>query len=823
MRAQLPDNERDRLAALYRYDIVNTAPEPGFDRLTRMAARAFDAPISLISLIDREKQFLKSHLGTDVSELPREIAPCAHAILTDQVTLACDTTADNRFADNPLVTGHPHIRFYVAAPLTTREGFRLGTICVLDTQPRPAPPANLTALLQDLAEEVMEQLEIRWQKRRFAAESRHLTSSRDSLQKAQLRAMEALEAGNMGYWDRDPETDRITFSPVLEELLGLDHYTYDGSVDAWLAQVHPDDRPKILSKIAEARRDAKSYTLKYRTLTQDGTERWITSKGTYRFDESGRFAGAHGVSWDSTSAELAARLLKMNEELFRVLSDAAPIGIFRTDLNWNMTYANATLAAYHGVARNELLGMGWVKQIHPDDRHNYLRSLMAAAGDSHESECRLLLADGTILWTRARTTTLRDQTGTALGKVGTVDDITRQRQMMLDLRQAKEAAEVANRAKDMFLANVSHELRTPLNGVLGMSELLLDAGLNPEQQEMAEIVRDSAHGLLSVINDMLDLSRIEAGRLAIDSRPFQLRTVIQQTISLFKAEAHKKGLTLLLDCPENLPDTYLGDAGRIRQILTNYLSNAIKFSATGDIRVEARGETKSTDFELLLSVCDNGPGIDAASQKRLFQPFSQVDSSSTRRNGGVGLGLAICKRLAELMQGSVGVQSVPGHGSTFWLRLPLKCQQKLPQLTSPSQNTALTPSGLRVLLVEDNPVNQKVAVGALRRLGCHTDVADNGLAAIRLCQTNDYAVVLMDCQMPEMDGYAATRGIRHWEQAQGRPNVPIVALTAHAMSGDKELCLAAGMNDYLVKPLGLETLRDALDHWAVSQAKQSSD
>jgi PAS domain S-box-containing protein len=665
----------------------------------------------------------------------------------------------------------------------------------------------------------MEQLEIRWQRRRFAAEARHLAEARDDIQKAQQRAMQALESGHMGYWDRYAERDLITFSPVLEELLGIDHGTFDGSVDMWLQHVHPDDRPLILSKIAQARRDGKNYELKYRTLTQDGSERWIGSTGTYLKDAAGRFAGAHGVSWDSTASELAARKLKMSEELFRVLSDAAPIGIFRTDLDWNMTYANSTLAAYHGVPRNELMGKGWLREFDPDLREQSFRSI-TSQGDTSESEHRLLLADGSSRWVRARMTTLKDSAGNPLGRVGTVDDITAQRQMVQDLRQAKETAEVANRAKDMFLANVSHELRTPLNGVLGMSELLLEAGLSAEQLDMAETIRDSARGLLSVVNDMLDLSRIEAGRLAIDCRPFHLPAVVQQTISLFRAQAVNKGIALVMDYGEGLPESFVGDAGRIRQILTNYLSNALKFSAAGEIRIEARGpaagQTMAETVEIELSVRDCGLGIAPEAQKKLFQPFSQVDASSTRRNGGVGLGLAICKRLAELMHGSVGLKSAPGEGSTFWVRLPLTRGQDAPEtaVILPSVMGHRAPEAdRRVLLVEDNPVNQKVALGALRRLGWEADLADNGLTAIELCQTNAYAVVLMDCQMPEMDGYAATRRIRDWEEARGRLKVPIIALTAHAMNGDKELCLAAGMNDYLSKPLEFDELRLALERW----------
>jgi len=817
LRAELPDNERDRLAALYRYDVLDTAPEASFDRLTRMAARAFDAPIALISLVDKARQFLKSRLGTNVQEVPRDISPCAHAILTDEVTVVCDTTRDARFADNPLVTNEPHIRFYAAAPLTTKEGLRLGTICVLDVRTRPAPPSSLLALLRDLADEVVEQLEMRWQRRCFATEARHLASSRENIEKAQQRAMQALESGHMGYWDRDAETDLITFSPVLEEMLGIDHDTYDGSVDAWLRHVHPDDRPVILAKIARARRDGKNYELKYRPLTKDGSERWITSTGTYVKDAEGRFAGAHGVSWDSTDSELAARKLKVSEELFRVLSDAAPIGIFRTDLDWNMTYANPTLAAYHGVPRNELMGKGWLREFDPDFREQSLLAIRSQ-GEASESEHRLLLADGSTRWVRSRVTNLRDAAGNLLVKVGTVDDITEQRRMMQDLRQAKETAEVANRAKDMFLANVSHELRTPLNGVLGMSELLMDTGLNAEQLEMAETVRDSARGLLSVVNDMLDLSRIEAGRLAIDNRPFHLPSVLRQTISLFRAQAVNKRIALVMDYWEGLPEGFVGDPGRIRQILTNYLSNALKFSEAGEIRIEARrlsaGQAAGS-LELELSVRDCGLGIAPEAQKKLFQPFSQVDASSTRRNGGAGLGLAICKRLAELMDGSVGVMSTPGEGSTFWVRLPMACDQSAPAevVSPPVKGNRIAATDMRVLLVEDNPVNQKVARGALRRLGWEADTADNGLAAIELCQANEYAVVLMDCQMPEMDGYAATRRIRDWEEARGRARVPIVALTAHAMNGDKELCLAAGMNDYLSKPLEFEELRQTLERW----------
>ena len=291
----------------------------------------------------------------------------------------------------------------------------------------------------------------------------------------------------------------------MSKCLGLKHAEYDGSVKSWIEHIHPEDRQRVLDNIQQARATGRNYVFKYRPLTHDGSERWITTTGTYHKDTRGSFTGAYGVSWDSTDAEIAVRNLKLSEELFRVLSNSAPIGIFRSDLNKNLIYVNPALAAFNRVNESQLLGRKWMRFVHPDDR------ALLEGGDLHSTdpeaqdhyEHRLLLADGTVRLMHSRAVPLHDQTGKIIGKVGTVDDVTEQRRLLEDLKQAKQRAEIANRAKDVFLANVSHELRTPLNGVLGgvlgMSDLLLDSGLNEEQFEMAEIVRDSAGGLLSVV------------------------------------------------------------------------------------------------------------------------------------------------------------------------------------------------------------------------------------------------------------------------------------------------------------------------------------
>jgi PAS domain S-box-containing protein len=723
--------------------------------------------------------------------------------------VVCDARADVRFADNPFVVGEPGIRFYVGAPLETSDGLRLGALCVIDKQPREFPDVQQIAALTDLATQVVDLLELHRAKRELA-------KSRKQRRETEQRAALALDAGHMGYWERDAETDLIRFSPMLEKLLEINHDEYDGTVGGWLRHIHPDDHETIFRGIADAQRHEQNYSFKYRVLTADGSERWITTTGTYRKDEAGRFAGAHGVSWDSTIAEVSARELRWNEALFRGLSESAPVGVFRSDADEQLIYVNAKAAEIFAMSEQRMLGQGWVERIHPEDRETLKASLERdkAKGQYHEYEVRLLLPDDAVRWVLSRSTSLLDAKGNFAGKTGTVEDITQRHQTVQYLKEAKEAAERANRTKDLFLANVSHELRTPLNGVIGVSAQLLETALNAEQLEMTELVHESGHALLRVVNDMLDLNRIEAGELSIERAPFQLRKCIQQTVTFLEADAAKKGLTIVTHYANSLPDSYYGDASRIKQILTNYVSNSIKFSNSGEIVVTVKGEISGGAVELLLAVSDSGPGIELEAQSKLFRSFSQVDDSSTRRSSGLGLGLAICKRLAELMGGTVGVSSTLGKGSTFWVRLQLQSAEEwTPAGSLPAKSNGFSGSG-RVLLVEDNLVNQRVALGVIRKLGWDADVANDGLAAIELFQKNKYSLVFMDCQMPGMDGYLATQKIRDLEVSEGAPPVPIVALTAHAMTGDRERCLQAGMNDYLAKPFGLEELRKALDRWA---------
>jgi len=388
-------------------------------------------------------------------------------------------------------------------------------------------------------------------------------------------------------------------------------------------------------------------------------------------------------------------------------------------------------------------------------------------------------------------------------------------------RQAHKLAQ----AKSEFLAKMSHEIRTPLNGVIAAADLMAATQLNDEQRELLDTLRLSAKTLLGIINDILDFSKIEAGRMVLETVPFTPTVLVEEVVSIMAPAAHSKGLTVRTELSSSLPHSVAGDPLRLRQILLNFVGNAIKFTARGEVVIRAMRLKKGGGQSawLRFEVQDTGVGIPPEKQAGIFDAFTQADSSVTRQYGGTGLGLAICKRLVELMGGQIGVYSQPGQGSCFWFEVPLPViQENAPEETTAQPSGSALNSheldGVRVLLVEDNPVNQKVAIRMLQKLGCVVELAENGQQALEKLERASYDIVLMDMQMPVMDGLTATRLLRQREQQTGHHQV-VIALTANAMQTDRELCLEAGMDDYLSKPLTLDALQVMLLRW-VAQHKQ---
>jgi PAS domain S-box-containing protein len=607
------------------------------------------------------------------------------------------------------------------------------------------------------------------------------------------------------------------FSCVLAELPGRPMHEVLGPA------VHEHDAPYVTAVLAGRR---QRFTREH--LEADGARRWFDCEYLPDVDGDGVVQGYYGLFTEITDLKRTELAARENEAKFRALTQLSSDWYWEQDEQFRFTITAArgdergglTPQVHVGKTRWELPGTEPVNTTWQEHR-----ALLEAHAPFHDLLLRRPDQNGETRYVLVSGAPILDDRGGFAGYRGVAKDVTDRERAQIELRHAKEAAEAGSRAKSQFLANMSHEIRTPMNGVIGMTQLLLGTRLDPTQQRFADAVQRSAEALLGIINDILDFSKIEAGRLDIEHYDFNLRAVVDGVIEMVGESARAKQLQLITRVDPGLGPEWRGDALRLRQILTNLVSNAIKFTEQGHVCVEltrapahAGNDLPARHVNVLFRVSDTGIGMAESVQQRLFGAFTQADSSTTRRFGGTGLGLAISKELVQLMGGSIGVDSEPGEGSCFWFTLPL-VPAAIRSGGAPRAPESAPPAGAgaRILLAEDNPVNQELALVMLQHLGHSVDLAHDGCEAVAMVEGGGYDLVLMDCQMPEMDGFEAARMVRALEASAGRTatreRLPIVALTANALAGDRERCLAAGMDDYLAKPFTVDQLAQLVARW----------
>ena len=759
----------------------------------------------------------------------------------------------------------------------------------------------------------------------------------------------ALAAAQVSFWDLDLRTREIFVDHICFEFLGLPPDGRTLPLDEFEALTHPDDR-ELLRQSAMDAITGKSATMhvQHRVRHADGRWVWMETYGNVtERDDHGHALRLTGTKTNVTERKQLEKALSNTLRVMRALLESMPLPVIMRDTQRRVTLVNAAWEKMLAVPRQAILGRqieSYPTQILSDNhRESDLEVLEHKRSLRYETVVHSV--DGTHYDVIVAKTPLVADDGTVTGLAAVVTDISEQKRVAAALEKARVSAEAAMHAKSRFLANMSHELRTPLNGVVGMASLLENTALDAKQRRFVRTLKASAESLVTLINDVLDLSKAEAGKLELSRGPFELRRELEQVVSLFSARAHDKGIDLAVHIGRDVPAVINGDALRLRQILGNLVNNAVKFTESGAVLLAVNATASGDSLAALeFAVTDTGPGVALDVQQRIFEAFEQADGSVTRKFGGTGLGLAISRQLVDLMNGSMGLQSSPGHGSRFWFRIPagvprvelpapspapdqaalvigvhqilqsavreclaMECAQvgcvdstaaaadtlasfarsirkvrvvidssvtaRLDQavnalraasgtrqleiiallppdadasahagialclvkplttlslcglaaeapLTSNSTRIRALPergSRGRALVVEDNAVNQEMARAMLDMLGFHVLTASNGHEGVQAVAANPgLDLIFMDCQMPVMDGLAAARAIREAEGNSRR--VPIVALTGNAMPGDREACVAAGMDDYLAKPFSLNALRAMVDKWTEPEA-----
>jgi PAS domain S-box-containing protein len=921
--AKIPENEPERIAKLQGYEILDTISEQIYDDITFLASQICQTPIALISLVDSNRQWFKSKVGLDASETPRELAFCAHAILQDGVFKVTDAHKDERFHDNPLVTGAPHVRFYAGAPLQTPTGENIGTLCVIDHQVRDLEPAQIAAL-QALSRQVIALLELRRSQIQlnqffelsedllcfagtdgffkkinlafektlgFTKEEILKTSFMDLIHPEDIPAtvdqIENLKKGHPGIsienryktksdhyinisWHAIPSKDgtlyaigrdithqkkqeaeliekknqlesiftNITEGIVLqsrggqifqsneaaEKILGLtqEELTGRASIDPRWRAVREDgsDYPGTDHPAMIALETGKSQLNKIMGIYEkNGDLKWIliNSAPLFNLNDPEPYQVISTFK-DITSTklkedELLESNVRVNEEKKKyenfvyALNQAAIVAT--TDKKGRIVFANQNFCNISGLGLNEILGKthGVVNSgYHSKEFFSHLWDTILKGEVWHGEVCNRK-KNGDLYWVDSTIIPLQDRQGNIEQFIAIRFDITTRKNLEEKLIRSQKSEKKANTAKSQFLANMSHEIRTPMNAIVGLTEVLLESHLDKEQRGHLEVIARSSNHLLSIINDILDVSKIEAGQMELEKIPFSLEAILDNVAEVMAPLAYQKKIDLNIRIAPKCGDQFIGDPLRLKQLVINLVNNAIKFTPSGEVTVSCQ-PIDGKKGGLIVLVKDTGIGIPSDKISFLFKEFSQAESSTTRQFGGTGLGLAICKYIATAMGGSIQVESTPGVGSTFTATLPF--------IESSSENTKnekdiLNLKGMNVLIVDDSHTNQTILEEIFKNWGAQVATAESGQDAIKivsmgLAENKKYQFVFLDCQMPGLNGFESAQVIRAFP---GYKSSALIILSSDDRSGDAKRCSEVGIDKYMVKPVKkreLETL-----------------
>ncbi|MFE9082824.1 PAS domain-containing protein [Brevundimonas sp. NPDC003935] len=781
------------------------APAGPFHRLVDLAATMFDCRAAVVTLLTPTEAVIRSNAGLCSSRTPREnsLAPLVTAMGRGAVLVIPDTTLDPRVNGHPIVTGHANLRFFAAATVCGPDGAPIGALSVLHDHSLPMPSdreQEQLRLLAGMAEDIIAGIEA--------------ARIRDERLET-LRLVEQMSG--VGHWRLERNTGVVEWSDEVYRIHGVERDSFDPNLDSALDFYVEGDRQALTEMIQRGLEDGEGYMAKLQIVRPDGEERRVLTHAETEVDETGRVVAMFGVFQDVTEQEKVLARSRRDEGRYRLLAENIGDVITRVKMDGSSKYISPAIQQLLGWTFEEMSGQS-TDYVHPEDRHLVLKAIGEAVktGTPTRLEHRAVHRKGHTIWVECTFKALKDENGHVDDVVVVIRDMTQRRVLEDQVIEAKERAEKAAQAKSEFLANMSHELRTPLTSVIGFSGLLQGSeALPPEERTYVERIATASEALLGVINDILDYSKLEANAIEMDPEPFQVAALVDGAAAIVEGQCVAKGLSLKVVADAAMPEVLTGDAGRLRQVMLNFLSNAVKFTGKGGVTLRVGGAPDPDGrWRLRVAVTDTGIGIPAEKIEVLFERFSQADASTTRVYGGTGLGLAISRRLIEIMGGEIGVDSKPGEGATFWFETPLIQGGSAAGLTGGNDEMAASGglAGGRILMADDAPGNRELVSAILRGLGLEIDTVCDGAEAVQAMQSGSYDLVLMDVHMPVMDGLAATREIRRMQAGSGH-RTPILALTANVQADQVARCLDSGMDGHLAKPIQIPELAGALAHW----------